>query len=176
MQKNWKMNRHENNIRESHLAICLKWNFRLGLLFLIDSRPFFQMCVFTVDKDDKIAWVPFSNQSFLAKPTRQLLIFKWRPEIIRCHFLVKNLQHRGWHGSAAAAAYVAVEIRKTKKCCRSRFIWRPQKLTEQSTPNRRDIRCAIWSRSHGASWSSRWPYDDRQSWRFASDMNAILQC
>lgn len=48
-----------------------------------------------------------SNQSFSAQPTRQLLIFKWRPEIVHCHFLMKNLHHRGWHGSALSFAYVA---------------------------------------------------------------------
>lgn len=32
-----------------YLAICLKWNFRRGFLFLFDSRPFFQTCVFTAE-------------------------------------------------------------------------------------------------------------------------------
>lgn len=33
------------------------------------------------------------------KHTRWFLVFKWWPEIVDCHFLVKNLHYRSWHGS-----------------------------------------------------------------------------
>lgn len=48
---------------EPHLAICLKWNFRLGFLFLFDSLAFFQMCVFTIESKLRKSWKG-TNQSF----------------------------------------------------------------------------------------------------------------
>lgn len=91
-----------------YLAICLKWNFRLGFLFLMDSLPFFHSWVFTAGVEGKKKKEenancfknirPEINQSF-GEHTRRVLIFERWSEIIRCHFLVKNLHYRGWHGS-----------------------------------------------------------------------------
>lgn len=40
--------------KQFYLAICLKWNFRLGFLFFpSDSLFFFQMCVFTAKQKHK---------------------------------------------------------------------------------------------------------------------------
>lgn len=155
-----------------YLAICLKWNFRRGFLFLMDSRPFFHTWVFTMWERNKLRkhlggtskTLKLINHS--VKHTWQLLIFKWWPEIICRHFLVENLHHRRWHGTVV--------------CCR---LWLKRlmvindivKLTEQSTPNQRDSRYAICFHSHSASWNSRWRYDGRQWWCYVVDKSAILR-
>lgn len=119
-----------------------------------------------------------------AKHTRRVLIFKRWSEIICCHFLMKNLHYRGWHGSAEGwrdemARYAVCEGEKSDT---RRVItkWKVShqlvaQLTVQSTPSRRDSHSSTSFRFRNASWSFHWRCDGRRWWCSPSDMSAKLR-
>lgn len=138
--------KHWNRINLNHslhLAICLKWNFRLGF-FDVDflSRPFFHWCVFHAG-----SWNSYNRVKLLP----QLLIYSYR---LYREFLCTPDNRKMVSSS-------------TEPFLGGRLGSQIPISVERSTANQQDNRSADAFHSHNVSWMIQKQCDDRR-WSHSS--------